>query len=110
MFWLTLLVKSLARRFISLGDIFHASASQLGRKYTFKDIPKDCFQFQVDLLLYSYLTRLFNFFCSNRAFVRFYVLGSPELEGMQLLDGFTTKLIRTDGSRSFHAQEYAVTF
>ena len=92
------------RRFISSGYIFQASASQLGRKYTFNDIPKDYFQFQVDLIPYFYLTRLYNFF-SNRAFVRFYVL-----EGHQLLDGFTTKLIRTDGSRNFHAQEYAVTF
>ena len=55
MFWLTLLVRWQARRFISIGDVFHASAShELGRKYTFKDIPKDCFQFQVDLLPYFY--------------------------------------------------------
>ena len=48
---------------IHLIDMFHASVSQLGTKYTFKDkFPKDCFQFQVDLLPHFYLTRLFNFF------------------------------------------------
>ena len=39
---------------------------------------------------------------------RFDVLGSPELQGLQLLNGFATKLIRTDESRSFYTQEYAV--
>ena len=38
--------------------MFHASASHSGRKYTFEDIPKDCFQVQVDLLPFL---NLFNF-------------------------------------------------
>ena len=36
---------------IHLIDMFHASVSHLGRKYTFKDnFPKDCFQFQVGFI------------------------------------------------------------